>query len=445
MAIAPTGTIYKSLSFDNVSSRNYGVYITGKAVYNAPERDAEMITIPGRNGAFALDNGRFQNIEVTYPAGIFAESETDFAAAVSDFRNFLCSKKGYCRLTDEYNPNEYRMAVYKSGLEVEPAQLRAGEFEITFECKPQRFLTSGETGVAVASGGTITNPTLFPSSPMLEVKGYGNIEFNGYSIDIYNETLGNTKMVDRYRIGPLNPNSNGAYIRATLNHSKYNNGDTITVTEEFFSGSPGPGAAVINVPLDYDINSYRIGAFMGGGSTNLGHLGQTKATNSYGHETIIALAPEMPAQTFTAGTPKTVTTTLNLNLEIWEVPSSYTAETITLTVSLYLAYDGNNIFDLTISRAITGDTLNVFSLGRDGSYLERAPIYVDSSVSTLGNPTYIDCDLGIAYMIKGGQYVSLNDKIDLGAELPELAPGSNTVTFDNTVTELKIVPKWWKV
>ena len=144
MAIAPTGAIYKALTFDGTSSRTFGVYITGAAVYNAPERAVEMISIPGRNGAFALDSGRFENLEVKYPAGVFADNEADFAQAVSDFRNFLCSKKGYVRLTDEYNPNEYRMAVYKSGLEVTPAQLRAGEFNLVFECKPQRWLTSGE-------------------------------------------------------------------------------------------------------------------------------------------------------------------------------------------------------------------------------------------------------------------------------------------------------------
>ena len=159
MAVAVTGAMYKSLSFDNTSSRSYGVYITGEAVYNAPERAVEMISIPGRNGAFALDKGRFENIEVSYPAGIFADNEADFAQAVSDFRNFLCSKKGYCRLSDEYNPSEYRMAVYKSGLEVDPAQLRAGEFTITFDCKPQRWLTSGEVAVDIGTWGDTETET----------------------------------------------------------------------------------------------------------------------------------------------------------------------------------------------------------------------------------------------------------------------------------------------
>lgn len=149
MAIVPTGAIYKSLVFDGESSRDYGIYITGQAVYNAPERDVEMINIPGRNGSFALDKGRFQNIEVTYPAGIFADNEADFAQGISDFRNFLCSRNGYVRLTDDYNPDEYRMAVYKSGLDVSPAQLKAGEFQLVFDCKPQRYLTSGEEPITI--------------------------------------------------------------------------------------------------------------------------------------------------------------------------------------------------------------------------------------------------------------------------------------------------------
>lgn len=184
MAVAPTGARFKTLEFDGESSGNYGVYISGEAVYNAPERGVEMVSIPGRNGAFALDQGRFENIEITYPAGIFADTEADFAQAISDFRNLLCSKKTYCRLSDDYNPNEFRMAIYKSGLEVSPVQLKAGEFDIIFDCKPQRFLTSGETASSVASGSTINNPTPYASSPLIKVTGYGTLYIGTYPVAI---------------------------------------------------------------------------------------------------------------------------------------------------------------------------------------------------------------------------------------------------------------------
>jgi len=137
--------IFKALTFDGVNSLDYGIYITGEAVYNAPERAVEMINIPGKNGALALDQGRFENIEVTYHAGCFADSQADFADKVMQFRNALASRYTYKRLTDEYHPDEYRLGLYKSGLDVDAVRYgTAGEFDIVFDCKPQRFLTDGD-------------------------------------------------------------------------------------------------------------------------------------------------------------------------------------------------------------------------------------------------------------------------------------------------------------
>lgn len=178
--------IYKSFTFDSVTSSNYGVYITGEAVFNAPARVVEMIDVPGRNGAIAIDRGRFENIEVTYPAGMFDDNASGFQTRITNFRNVLLSRYSYKRLTDEYNPNEFRMGLYKSGLEVSPAQLRAGQFNITFECKPQRWLTSGETVQTFSSNSSINNPTLFEARPLLEVKGYGTLTLGTSVLTILN-------------------------------------------------------------------------------------------------------------------------------------------------------------------------------------------------------------------------------------------------------------------
>lgn len=140
--------VFNSLTFDGENSLDYGVYITGEAVYNAPERAVELISIPGRNGAIALDQGRFENIEVTYPAGTFGDDQPEFASKIRAFRNTLVSRFNYVKLTDSYHPDEYRLGLYKSGLTTTPVQRsKAGEFPIVFNCKPQRFLTSGETEV----------------------------------------------------------------------------------------------------------------------------------------------------------------------------------------------------------------------------------------------------------------------------------------------------------
>ena len=134
--------------FGGADSSTYGIYISGEGVFNAPERAVEMISIPGRNGAIALDQGRFENIEVTYPAFNYEQGMSDFSSNLAGLRSALCSKRGYQRLTDTIHPDEFRLGVYRSGLEVTPVKYNtASDFNITFDCKPQRFLTSGETEV----------------------------------------------------------------------------------------------------------------------------------------------------------------------------------------------------------------------------------------------------------------------------------------------------------
>lgn len=179
------GIIFKELSFGGINSMTYGIYITGEAVWNAPERSVTNIEIAGKNGDLTIDNGRFFNIDVTYPAGCFADNMSDFKTKIESFRNVICSKKSYQRLADEYNPDEFRLGIFKTGFDVTAVNMhQAGEFTLTFDCKPQRFLTSGEAITTLTTDGSITNPTLFPSQPLLVVTGYGDLGIGSKTLTI---------------------------------------------------------------------------------------------------------------------------------------------------------------------------------------------------------------------------------------------------------------------
>ena len=408
MAVAPTGAIYKALSFDNVSSRTYGVYITGQAVYNAPTRDVEMISIPGRNGAFALDKGRFENIEVSYPAGIFADNETDFAEAISDFRNFLCSRNGYVRLTDEYNPNEYRMAIYKSGLEVTPAQLKAGEFEIIFDCKPQRWLTSGETAITVASGDTVTNPTLFESSPMLEVVGYGDIGIGGETITISNSSLGEIDITESISDAVVNINTTNLNTGNAI-YKKDNNLPYVRVE----ISTPGSMLKVIQPKTDPVDNCT---------------CWVSKLSNS---SYAVSITPTLDS--FAKGTGRIQTATVPLHITI----DSTSYNTAVLYVDTIYTPSSDTI-ELSVRQSYMPTATYTYTY-----YQTR--FYGDSTKTLLPNPMYIDLDFGEAYGLINGEAMSFNNIVTMPAELPTLQPGANTITKSNTITSLKVVPRWWKV
>lgn len=417
-----TGAIFKRLYFDGQSSGTYGVYITGEAVFSAPQRDVEMIKIPGRNGEFALDNGRFENIEVTYPAGIFADNEADFAEAISDFRNFLASRTGYCRLEDDYNPTEYRMAVYKSGLDVDAKVLKAGEFDITFDCKPQRWLKDGETAVTMASGDTLTNPTLFKSSPFLEAEGEGLINFNGYEIDLDGVPYGEVIISDPppgWHIGS---------VTETLDTTLLNVGDTI-----YPQIKDCHIIARIKKTAGYNLYLNSVSS-----TTNILEVNSSSHTGKGGDEFHISLYPDF-GDGFVYGTSKTITCTAVIIYRVGANPAA--TPTYTETIEITITYDGADTYTIAASGTGTLPPNNTRLNCKIG-----APImYGNSTKAVSGVPIYIDCDLGEAYIIIDGAYVSLNHRIDLGSDLPTLGVGANEVTFDNTITELKVTPRWWKV
>lgn len=164
------------LTYDGVDSSSFGVFISGDGVFDAPARRGEMISIPGRNGSLFMDEGVFENIEVEYPAFIGAGYEALFRQKLGDLRSWLSSRGNYKRLADTYHPDEFRLGVYREGLEVDPQHItRAGEFTLKFDCKPQRFLISGENPIVFTENGTIINPTLFEASPLIKVTGNGTV------------------------------------------------------------------------------------------------------------------------------------------------------------------------------------------------------------------------------------------------------------------------------
>lgn len=173
-----------SLTFNGKNSAIFGLMVTGSGTYNAPERDYESIAIPGRNGELTLDNGRFKNVQVTYPAFV----RPPLADNMRRIRAWLCSVQGYARLTDDYDPGYFRLARFVDGLTVEgKAMNTVGEMRIQFDCQPQRFSVDGEFGIRyfpVARGATITNPEAFPALPIIKTNRAGTITVNGKSLTV---------------------------------------------------------------------------------------------------------------------------------------------------------------------------------------------------------------------------------------------------------------------
>lgn len=164
---------YEYLTFAGKNlGAEFGVWISGSGTFDAPARDVSFVSVPGRNGALLFDNGRFENITVTYPAFI----SRHFRPRIDDLRAFLAGQVGYQELRDTYHPGEYRQAAFVGGLSVSPTPAnRAGRFNLSFRCKPQRFLETGRMPITFNANGVIFNPTEFEAKPLIRCYGGGTL------------------------------------------------------------------------------------------------------------------------------------------------------------------------------------------------------------------------------------------------------------------------------
>lgn len=471
-----------SLIFDSVDTLDYGVVIDGEAVFDAPERDVEVVTIPGRNGTLQIDNGRFENIEVTYPASIWADAHGDFKTKIRDLRNAFASKRGYKRLTDTYHADEYRLGVFKAGLECDPGVYNtAAEFDIVFDCKPQRFLTSGETSVDVsaaaaqsfsgnpisvnyATGTTVSSfvTTFTPIQPGGNPSGYG------YS-RIYSPTRGYTNYTVNGSASSVAWQASSAIYGARIDHVgrkvyKTYEGHTFTGSESITRV-----AASGSNPAYFRYTMSNITTAQGYASryeavtySALSALQDKQICNNgtyvYIRDDSLTTAQalkDLMIEWNTAGEPLVYVGKRSSEADVTSsvAAASFTANASNELKSIVIVTEPTPIVYGTISLNINGPVNLV-----NETDFEARPLLSVTGTGTVnigdvtitigggGTQMYIDCDIAEAWSYSGGAMVNRNGDVSMSsADFPSLPPGANVITFSSGITQVLVTPRWWRV
>lgn len=162
------------INWNGTTSDSLNCIVERYPAYTVPQRKQSAISVPGRNGDLLLQQTAYSNYIQAYDVYLSGPRNgsklPDVARAVAAWLNV----GGYRKLIDDYTPNSYRMAFFQGPLELENTFNIYGRATIEFNCKPQRFLNSGDTIQTIsANGGMITNPTAYNAKPLITVYGSG--------------------------------------------------------------------------------------------------------------------------------------------------------------------------------------------------------------------------------------------------------------------------------
>lgn len=167
--------------FAGKRSVDFGLFVEAPPSQSKPKRKVNLIDIPGRNGSLRIDQGGYQNIPVTFPCSFLGGPEK--AAEVAEW--LYGSGRGYAVLRDSYHTGVFRRGAFDGPMDIENILNRAGRCEITFDCRPELWLDSGNSTLQfhpMASirvfEADILNPTMFDARPLIRILGSGDASIN---------------------------------------------------------------------------------------------------------------------------------------------------------------------------------------------------------------------------------------------------------------------------
>lgn len=182
--------------FNGKSAKAAGLIFQSPLEISAPEPEVTTVTVPGRNGDLHIYDGSFKN-RTAYLRGCMYDPD-GVKGAFTDLNEWLFANQGYCTLETSDDPDTYMMARVVNGSDVIARANVMAPINIKFDCKPQRYLNSGNEAVKVqASTVTLFNPTVFVSKPLLKIyfsisSGNGYISWNGSEIKVSTQKAANS-------------------------------------------------------------------------------------------------------------------------------------------------------------------------------------------------------------------------------------------------------------
>ena len=189
--------------FNGISSQDLHIQVQTEPSYDFPEKDYDVTHVPGRNGDIVIDQGSWQNVSRKYNLAMDA-GKISYTEVASKLVQWLHSASGYARLEDSYEPDFYRMAMYKDSGSISNIFNKAGQIDVEFTCKPQRYFKSGEAADIFVASSEYRNPTDFPAKPLIKIHGSGSgvVGIGTYTVtinDIIDGMIVDSEQQDTYK------------------------------------------------------------------------------------------------------------------------------------------------------------------------------------------------------------------------------------------------------
>lgn len=170
---------------DGIDARSVGIHLQSPVEFSEAVAISKAQTIPGRNGDLIFETGSYENRSGS--ASCFC-LQNDVEKSLGSSGRFLMNKKGYRRLETSDDQDHFWLARVENSPQIAMRLRTLSPFDIGFDCKPQRFLKSGEQEIIFEQNGSLMNAYGYDALPLITLigMGEGSVTIGNVTIQIRN-------------------------------------------------------------------------------------------------------------------------------------------------------------------------------------------------------------------------------------------------------------------
>jgi len=162
-------------SFKGITSQSMGLRVLNEINFNAPERDRNLIQIPGRDGNLIVDNGRFDDVLLTILCRLEVAGRQNVEQATSKINNWLSTDVGYHQFLWHNDPEFEYLARIESGTTTTRRLSQLANTMVNFSLHPIKYLRTSMIEREIDNGNILVNSLSMEAKPLIRILGNGPI------------------------------------------------------------------------------------------------------------------------------------------------------------------------------------------------------------------------------------------------------------------------------
>lgn len=165
------------------TSKDFGLKIHNDLVFTAPERDVELLEVPGLDGDLVIDNGRLKGFNKRFSVSLIVPKGKTINQSAKEISEWLRNDVSWDKLTFTGYEGYYYEAICYETFDIQDILRTFGKAVITFRCKPYKLKNDGQSVLTITSGQTLINPEKCIAKPLIKVTGTGDITLKNNGVD----------------------------------------------------------------------------------------------------------------------------------------------------------------------------------------------------------------------------------------------------------------------